>query len=470
MKKILAITLIIIMGLFALCSCGTEKVVEQTGKLSYELEPGWTSKSVTPAPSTMKQYNYTDHTVMVGSVSYFFYEDALSEALEFAIGSTEAVGEGFNFGDLEITELTVSEMPAKETVFNSTGNDGSDVYGIFTSIETQSGVYVVATMTDDEEQQSAAAGWHEELKKTIQYSDGDDGEVYAKNILQFGDYICRLPGWSSEIIDSPWWSARTVESNGVIGYTFGSDTTSIMIAPMEPAELTDETIQGVLGQIYDGNAAPAAMATLSGKTEMKCGIGSAVYYVLDLHFGEDKSNTVKSSAVFVLNEEGQTVCCITNTADWELTYDYSTVLESMQDAAPVYEQIDVIYSLAADYTGDNSAVMNLINAVGFDKYGEYTIQLKTDAEPYGVIVKYKGQAAQHDVLSAGDAAVPYDFQRECVMMLGLVGNLDYIEIKDVDSNIVRYDTNVTKSLLMYDVKQMAEDKAVLESYYLETLY
>jgi hypothetical protein len=161
---------------------------------------------------------------------------------------------------------------------------------------------------------------------------------------------------------------------------------------------------------------------------------------------------------------------MTNTADSDLTYDYSVILESIQLAEPVDETVDIIYSLASDYTGDNSAVMNLLNAIGFGKYGEYTIQLKTDAEPYGVIVKYKGQVAQHDVLAADDAAVPYDFQHECVMMLGMIGNLEYIEIKDADSNIVRYDTNVTKSLLMYDVKQMAEDKAVLESYYLETLY
>jgi hypothetical protein len=234
-----------------------------------------------------------------------------------------------------------------------------------------------------------------------------------------------------------------------------------MIAPVEPAALSDELIHETLEKIYDGDVAPKATATLSGKTEKKCGIGSAVYYVLDLHFGEDKSNTVKSSAVFVLDKDGQAVYCMTNTADSDLTYDYSVILDSMQQAEPVEESVDVIYSLATDYTGDNSKVSGLLDAIGFGKYGDYEIQLQTAAEPYGLTVKYKGQVAQN-----GD----YDFQRECVMMLGMIGNLEYIEIKDADSNIVRYDTNVTKSMLMYDVKQMAEDKAVLESYYLETLY
>ena len=458
MKKILTITLIIIMGLFALCSCGTEKAVEQTGKLSYELETGWTSRTVTPAPSTLKVYNYPEHTVLVGNLSYVFYEDPLMEAIQYTVGDTYGVGTSFDSYD-----CTVNDMAAQEAVVD-TGN----TQGIFTSIETPQGTYVIATTTENPDLD--IKGMHDSLKETMAFSDANDGEVYAKNILQFGDYICQLPGWSTEIIDTPWWTSRTVENNGVINYAFGNDSTSIMIAPMEPTELTDELIHGTLGKIYDGNAAPEATATLSGKTDMKCGIGSAVYYVLDLHFGEDKSNTVKTSAVFILNGEGQAVYCMTNTADSDLTYDYSVILESMQLAEPVDETVDIIYSLAADYTGDNSAVMNLLNAIGFGKYGEYTIQLKTDAEPYGVIVKYKGQVEQHDVLAADDAAVPYDFQRECVMMLGMIGNLEYIEIKDADSNIVRYDTNVTKSMLMYDVKQMAEDKAVLESYYLETLY
>ncbi len=470
MKKILAITLIIIMGLFALCSCGAEKVVEQTGKLSYEVETGWTSRTVTPAPSTLKVYNYPEHTVLVGNLSYVFYEDPLMEAIQYAVGDTYGMGTSFDSYD-----CTVNDMAAQEAVVD-TGN----LQGIFTSIETPQGIYVIATTAENSELD--IKGMHDSLKETVAFSDANDGEVYAKNILQFGNYICQLPGWSSEIIDTPWWTSRTVENNGVINYAFGNDSTSLMIAPMEGTELTEELIHTALGYIYDGSAAPEATATLSGRTEMKCGIGSAVYYVLDLHFGEDKSNTVKSSAVFVLDEEGQAVCCITNTADSDLTYDYSVILKSMQPADPVDEAVDIIYSLAADYTGDNSAVMNLLNAIGFGEYGEYTMELKTDTEPYGVIVKYKGQVAQNDVLladgtqistatePADDAAVPYDFQRECVMMLGLVGNLDYIEIKDVDSNIVRYDTSVTKSLLMYDVKQMAEDKAVLESYYLETLY
>lgn len=449
MKKTLITALIIILGLFALCSCGEERVVEQTGRLSYEMEVGWTSRTVTPAPSTLKQYNYPEHTVLVGNLSYIFYEDPLMEAIQYTVGDTYGMGMSFDRHD-----CTVNEMAAQEAVV-----DTGDLQGVFTSIETPQGTYVIATTTENPE--LGIADMHNALKETVAFSEANDGEVYAKNILQFGDYICQLPGWSSETIDTPWWTSRTVENNGVVNYIFGNDSTSLMIAPVEPAELTDELIHETLGKIYDGDVAPEATATLSGKTEMKCSIGSAVYYVLDLHFGEDKSNTVKASAVFILNGEGQAVYCMTNTADSDLTYDYSVILESMQQAEPVDETVDVIYSLATDYTGDNSAVSGLLEAIGFDKYGDYDIQLQTAAEPYGLIVKYKGQVSQN-----GD----YDFQRECVMMLGMVGNLEYIEIKDMDSNIVRYDTSVTKSLLMYDVKQMAKDKAVLESYYLETLY
>lgn len=453
MKKILITALIIILGLFALCSCGEERVHEQTGRLGYEVEAGWTSKTVTPAPSTLKQYNYPEHTIFVGNLSYIFYEDPLLEAIQYAVGGTYGMGMGF-----ERYDCTVGEMAAQEAVV-STGN----LRGVFTSIETPQGTYIMATTTENPEFDVDAQ--HSALKETVAFSDANDGEVYVNNVLQFEDYICSVPGWSTNVLDTPWWITRTIEHNGVISYDFGTETASLKVVPMDAAELTEEVIHETLGYIYDGSIAPAATATLSGRTELECSIGSAVYYVLDLHFGEDQSNTVKASAVFVKNEEGQTVCCMSNTSDSELTYDYSAILESLQMAAPVYEQVDIIYSLATDYTGDNSAVLNLMDAIGFGKYGEYEIQLQTEAEPYGLTVKYKGQVAQN-----GEKAQPYDFQREAVMMLGMVSNLEYIEIKDVDSNIVRYDTGVTKSLLMYDVKDMAKDKAVLESYYLETLY
>ncbi len=458
MKKTLITALIIILGLFALCSCSEERVVEQTGRLSYEVEVGWDSRAVTPAPSTLKQYNYPEHTVFVGNLSYIFYEDPLMEAIQYTIGDTYGMGTSFDRYD-----CTVGDMTAQEAVVGT-----GDLRGVFTSVETPQGTYVIATTTENPELDIEEM--HDALKGTVAFSDANDGEVYAKNVLQFGGYICQLSGWSSEIIDTPWWTSRTLEKNGVINYAFGNDSISLMIAPVESAELSDELIHETLGKIYDGNIAPEATVTLSGKTEMKCGIGSAVYYVLDLHFGEDKSNTVKSSAVFILNEEGQVVYCMTNTADSDLTYDYFVILESMQQADPVDEQVDIIYSLATDYIGDNSSVSGLMDAIGFGKYGEYTIELQTAKEPYGLTVKYKGQVAQNDIAPAGDVVQPYDFQRECVMLLGMVGNLEYIEVKDVDSNIVRYDTGVTKSLLMYDVKQMAKDKAVLESYYLEMLY
>ncbi len=451
MKKVLTLILCLAIGMIMLCSCGEDKVYEQTGRLGYEIPADWTCRTVTPAPSTMKQYDYGDYTVMVGSVSYFFYEDPLKEALDYAIGGAEGAGASY---ENQIIDCTVNEMPAKEVAVN----DGGGFSGMFTAIETEAGVYVAATTTEDPELRDDVEKLHSALKDTIIFSDADDGEVYAKNVLQFADYIASVPAGEKYMIYSPWWTSRETTQSGVTGYEFDSDTVSLKIVPVEPAELTEELIHETLGKIYDGSSAPAAACTLSGRTEMDCPVGSAVYYVLDLHFGDDKSNTVKASAVFILNKEGQAVCCLSNTSDSDLTYDYSVMVSTMQLAAPVYEQVDMLFSLAVEYTGDNSAVSTLTGAVGFGKYGDYSIALKTEKEPYGLIINYKTDVKD------------YDFQREAVMMLGLISNLDHIEIKDADSDIVRYDTNVTKSLLMYDVKLMAIDKAKLECYYLETLY
>jgi hypothetical protein len=49
---------------------------------------------------------------------------------------------------------------------------------------------------------------------------------------------------------------------------------------------------------------------------------------------------------------------------------------------------DAYYSARVQYVGNNSEVINLLNLLGANDLGEYTIALKTDKEPYGLTVQY----------------------------------------------------------------------------------
>ncbi|HZK71493.1 MAG TPA: DUF4825 domain-containing protein, partial [Clostridia bacterium] len=49
---------------------------------------------------------------------------------------------------------------------------------------------------------------------------------------------------------------------------------------------------------------------------------------------------------------------------------------------------DEYYSARVQYVGNNSEVINLLNLLGANDFGEYTIALKTDKEPYGLTVQY----------------------------------------------------------------------------------
>lgn len=462
MKKIMILILVlsVIMAAAVLCSCEPDiaTVTEQTGNLKYQMAEGWTSKAVSPSPSKEKTYGYGEYTVKVEALSYRFYEDPLQEALDHAIGETlmeKCQGAGYEAAPA--AEDTAGELPAKEIHLESTDVDGNyNFSGIFTSIETETGLYVISTVADSVELSDDMKKAHSKLKETVEYTTEGEQAVYAKNIFQFGDYICAVPAWDAYNIEQPLWSSRVEYDNGVINYVSDMDISYITIVPMDVDELTDDVIVQTIEQVYNGKTAPAAKCSIVDRemTEVACGSGLKVK--AELEFGEEGSAAAPASALFILNEDGQAVCCFCNVTDAE--YDYSGIAISIQEAEPVYAAIDSLYEKATDFVGDNSEVGSLLNDLDMGWYGEYTFELQTAEEPYGLTVKYS-----EDIEG-------YDFQREAVILIGLIGNLDSVDIKDSDSDIVHYDYELVKSLMKYDVKKMASDKSKLETYYLETLY
>ena len=462
MKKTIILIISIILGMLVFCGCEEEiaTVTDQTGSLKYQIAEGWTAKSISPAPADSKAYQYNGYTVHIESLSYRFYEDPLTEAVEYAIGAAlEADGGTLSYELQPAGEDTVGGMPAKEVYLEGIELGDSSIYsGVFTAIETDTGLYTIATTTNSEELSDSVKKAHRALTATVEYVSETDQEVYADNIFQFSDYICAVPQWDMYVQDLQRWSSRVEYENGVITYVSDADIASISIVPMENVKLTDDIMAETLGYIYNGKIAPAAECVITDRQTMDSDIGSALYTAIDLKVGDDETMTAKASAIFILNEDGQAVACFSNTSNSDQSYDYAGITTSIQAAAPVYGAIDSLYGNATEYIGNNSDVAALLNDLDLAWYGDYTFELQTSEEPYGLTVKYSEEVDN------------YDFQREAIMLIGLIENLDYVDIRDSNSDIVHYDYELAKSLMKYDVKKMADDKAMLERYYLETLY
>jgi len=462
MKKILVTALIMIMGMFVLCNCGNEipTVIDQTGNLKYEVPEGWTAKAVSPSPSNVKIYNYGDHTIKIEAYSHRFYEEPLREAIDCAVGDILTQHGGtIQYESGTFADDTIAGMPAGEMVIDSILIDDSNIYsGIFSAVQTETGTYAISSVAPVEQLSEDVKKTHRAFLDTVEYVQDRDPEVYAGNVLQFGDYICAVPEWDVLALDRPCWSERAEYNDGVIKYTSDADIAAIGIVPMNNTDLTDDIIVETLEQIYNGKIGPDAECSIADREMVECVTGSGILVEVDLIFGEEPTAVSKSSALFVMDENGKAVCCISNPTDSNAELDYEAVTVSIQKSEPVYNTINALYEKSGDYAGDNSVIGGLLNELGFGMYGDYTFELKTAAEPYGVTVKYSGEVGE------------YDFQREAIIMIGLVGNLDYVDIIDGNSNVVHYDYELAKSLMRYDVKKMATDKARLECYYLETLY
>ncbi|HEU5144810.1 MAG TPA: DUF4825 domain-containing protein [Dermatophilaceae bacterium] len=110
------------------------------------------------------------------------------------------------------------------------------------------------------------------------------------------------------------------------------------------------------------------------------------------------------------------------------------------------------------YVGDNSKVIALAEGAGLGSMGSMTLRLDTDAPPYGLTVAYD---------SVGKPFETVDFTPQATLMLGLVGNLERVEVTSGDRSHTFTSAEVSRQL-GYDVKTLARDEAKLRDY-LESL-
>jgi len=118
-----------------------------------------------------------------------------------------------------------------------------------------------------------------------------------------------------------------------------------------------------------------------------------------------------------------------------------------------------LYKLRLDYIGDNSGVIRLVQQAGFEFAGDYIIELKTSAEPYGLKVFYS---------KFSDPFSSLDFSQNATVLLGLIKNLDYVEITD-GNNTYKLTAEEASAALGHDVKEFGSNPKKIEAYF-ESLY
>ncbi|ETA81445.1 hypothetical protein T472_0206470 [Youngiibacter fragilis 232.1] len=113
-----------------------------------------------------------------------------------------------------------------------------------------------------------------------------------------------------------------------------------------------------------------------------------------------------------------------------------------------------LYKAKVQYLGNNSAVSNLIGKTGFAGLGEYSIELETGIEPYGLTVTFN---------SPIEAFSELDLMPDAMLLLGLIENLDHVEILSGDVDF-KLNAAEASDMLGYDVKDIGSSREALLEY------
>lgn len=117
-------------------------------------------------------------------------------------------------------------------------------------------------------------------------------------------------------------------------------------------------------------------------------------------------------------------------------------------------RIDDLWEAKTEYIGNNSAVGKLVYMTEFSQKGSFSMELETAQEPYGLIINFDDKA--EDLKNT-------DFDSDAVILLGLIENLDYVELKSGEEKR-RIDASEVSEKLGYDVKALGESKEKLSEY------
>jgi len=110
--------------------------------------------------------------------------------------------------------------------------------------------------------------------------------------------------------------------------------------------------------------------------------------------------------------------------------------------------VEDLFASKTEFIGDNSAVSQLIGKTGFGGLGNYSIELQTSMEPYGLRVIYSPSVDGIDEL---------DHSLDSILLLGLVKNLGYVEVISGDFSYTLSSSDAS-DMLGYNVKDLGESR------------
>lgn len=119
----------------------------------------------------------------------------------------------------------------------------------------------------------------------------------------------------------------------------------------------------------------------------------------------------------------------------------------------VSAKVSELYSSKVESLADNSAVLKLINKIGLGNITNYTIDLQTSQEPYGLTIN----VTQND-----GTLTENEFSLTAVQLLGLIKNLDYVQVNNGDQHFEMTADEAT-ALIKENVKNLGDSADKLES-------
>lgn len=226
---------------FAFCGCAgssgeknaekTDMVKEQVFYASFEVPKGWYSKSVRPYPAEEKSYKYEGGPWY--SVTFVQADGTatLDKELEKASSPFYPVPENMKESiTVERKDIELEHVSGRQIICTVKA-DGDmipkDSKQIITGLETKEGFYLIQGQGLNSEKRQKN---YDRLLNSIRITEKMDGEIYAADVGEAGNYIFPLTGWTY----------RTETNTGLV--TYSVKKTELHLIPVKEGETTAQAV------------------------------------------------------------------------------------------------------------------------------------------------------------------------------------------------------------------------------------
>lgn len=440
---------------------------EQVAEAAYQVDENWKSRTLTPNyhlnTSEGKHYQYEDYQLRVvfeGTSAGSLKQEMNKEASRiFGTHDTQS-------GEIkEAVKETSIQVAGKEAIKQSytwqisgasssvQAEPGETGHLDCAGFETDMGMYLVTALCYSEKGYETAKPAYEALLDSMALTDKEEAQLYVKNIGQGGGFAFRLQGWDT----------RTEDKAGTVVYGT-ADMEALAVQPLEHEALSKGMMEASIRELYsrvstggftgsEDKVKIKVKVTEQEKLKIKSWEGEALQVKLTTESSGDQPVQTKASALFVQDKKGKAVCCFSALYDENQSYEYSDILQDLTPLSEIEDKADRLWENKTEYIGNNSETGRLLQETDLKDYGPYTMELDTKKEPYGLVVCY-----EKPVKEWGDL----DPRTEAALLLGLIENLDYVELKN-GSKTMKFTCDDADSLLGYDVKQLGQEKSKLRA-------